>query len=68
MAQFLGGRSAFLTTEPNAEVRPFHPAAMPAILTRHQEWEMWLTAPFEFAGKLQRPLPGGVLRLVDEPL
>lgn len=59
---------AVLTTDPSAEVRPFHPTAMPVILIRPEEWEMWLTAPFEIAGKLQRPLPGGALRLVDAPL
>lgn len=59
---------AFLTTEPNAEVRPIHPKAMPAILTEPEEWETWLMAPFEIAGMLQRPLPDGRLRLVDGPL
>ncbi|AXC51215.1 SOS response-associated peptidase [Paracoccus suum] len=59
---------AFLTTEPNAEVRPIHPKAMPVILTRREEWDTWLSAPWEVAGKLQRPLPDGALRLVDEPL
>lgn len=56
---------AFLTTELNAEVRPVRPNAMPAILTRPAEWEAWLAAPFEVAGKLQGPLPGGTMRLVD---
>jgi len=59
---------AFLTTEPNTEVRAVHPKAMPAILTKPKDWETWLTAPFEIAGKLQRPLPDGALRLVEEPL
>lgn len=59
---------AFLTTEPNAEVQAVHPKAMPAILTEPEEWETWLSAPFEIAGKLQRPLPDGALRLLDEPV
>ena len=59
---------AFLTTDPNAEVGAVHPKAMPVILTTPGEWETWLSAPFEIAGKLQRPLPDGALRLVDGPL
>jgi putative SOS response-associated peptidase YedK len=46
----------FLTTEPNAVVAPIHQKAMPAILTDQQEIEAWLTAPWEEASKLQRPL------------
>lgn len=52
---------AFLTTEPNAEVRPIHPKAMPAILTEPGEWETWLSAPWSEAGRLQRPLTDGLL-------
>ncbi|WP_229582707.1 SOS response-associated peptidase [Paracoccus sp. S-4012] len=59
---------AFLTTEPNAEVRPIHPKAMPVILTRPDEWDTWLTAPFEAAARLQRPLADGALVLTDAPL
>jgi putative SOS response-associated peptidase YedK len=36
---------AFLTTEPNAIVKPIHPKAMPVILTQPKEVERWLTAP-----------------------
>ncbi|MBY5319184.1 SOS response-associated peptidase [Rhizobium leguminosarum] len=46
----------FLTTEPNAIVAPIHQKAMPAILTNQDEVETWLTAPWEEASKLQRPL------------
>ncbi|WP_411196521.1 SOS response-associated peptidase family protein [Rhizobium sp.] len=46
----------FLTTEPNAVVAPIHRKAMPAILTNQDEIETWLTAPWEEASKLQRPL------------
>ena len=38
---------AFLTCAPNAEVRAVHPKAMPVILTEPQEWERWMTQPFE---------------------
>jgi putative SOS response-associated peptidase YedK len=55
---------AFLTTEPNAEVRAFHPKAMPVILTTPDEVETWMTAPVDEALKLQRPLPDGSLRIV----
>lgn len=46
----------FLTTEPNAEVKAVHPKAMPVILTEPDELETWMTAPWEIAAELQRPL------------
>jgi len=52
---------AFLTTEPNAEVREVHPKAMPVILTDQAHWKTWLTAPWPDAALLQRPLPDGTL-------
>ena len=55
---------AFLTTEPNAIVKPIHAKAMPVILTRPEEIEAWLTAPSADALKLQRPLPDNALRIV----
>lgn len=54
----------FLTTEPNAEVGPVHPKAMPVILTKPEEFETWLSAPPEEALKLQRPLPDRLLKVV----
>jgi len=54
----------FLTTEPNAEVAPIHPKAMPVILTTPEEIETWMTAPTPDALKLQRVLPDGALRIV----
>lgn len=59
---------AFLTCAPNAEVGAIHPKAMPAILTEPQEWEAWMGAPLEVAALLQRPLPDGALRLVEDPI
>ncbi len=55
---------AFLTTEPNAEVGVIHPKAMPVILTQPDEIEAWMTAPWDEACRLQRPLPDGALRIV----
>jgi putative SOS response-associated peptidase YedK len=52
---------AFLTCEPNAEVRAIHPKAMPVILTEEGEWRTWLTAPWDEAKVLQRPLADGTL-------
>jgi putative SOS response-associated peptidase YedK len=55
---------ASLTTKPNAEVGAIHPKAMPVILTTSAKVETWMTAPPEEALKLQRPLPGGTLKIV----
>lgn len=55
---------AFLTTEPNKEVGAIHPKAIPIILTTPAEWETWLSAEWAAAGKLQRPIPDGALRVV----
>ncbi|MCB8823134.1 SOS response-associated peptidase [Microvirga rosea] len=55
---------SFLTCEPNAEVKPIHPKAMPVILTSDEEFDAWLNAPVEEALNLQRPLPDGALQIV----
>ena len=54
----------FLTTEPNAVVRPIHFKAMPVILRNQDEVETWLTAPWVEAKALQRPLPDDELVLL----
>jgi len=55
---------AFLTCQPNAEVGAVHPKAMPVVLTEPGELETWMTAPWEIARELQRPLPNGALKIV----
>ncbi len=58
---------AFFTTEPNAVVAPIHPKAMPVILTKPDEIETWLTAPWEEARALQRPLSDdGLIEVMEE--
>ncbi|MEO1280189.1 MAG: SOS response-associated peptidase family protein [Pseudomonadota bacterium] len=47
---------AFLTTTPNAVVKPHHPKAMPVIL--HQDdWDTWLNDEWSEAKNLQKPYP-----------
>jgi putative SOS response-associated peptidase YedK len=56
---------AFLTIEPNDVVATANPDSMPVILTTPDEIQTWLTAPWEEARRLQRPLPHGVLQVVS---
>jgi putative SOS response-associated peptidase YedK len=56
---------AFLTTDPNDVVATANPDAMPVILQTPDEIDTWLTAPWDEAKALQRPLPPGVLQIVS---
>ncbi|TGS19047.1 SOS response-associated peptidase [Mesorhizobium sp. M2E.F.Ca.ET.209.01.1.1] len=58
----------FLTTEPNALIRPIHEKAMPVILTTKDEVDMWLTAPWSEARHLQRTAPDDALVIVEKPV
>jgi putative SOS response-associated peptidase YedK len=54
----------FLTTSPNALVKPVHSKAMPVILSM-DDAEIWLNEPIEEAIQLQRPAPEGFLKIVE---
>jgi len=55
---------SFLTTEPNAVVKPIHAKAMPVMLTTAAEFDRWLSADVDQALALQRPLPAAKLEIV----
>lgn len=55
---------AFLTTDPSEPVKSVHPKAMPVILTEPDEIEAWMSAPWETARRLQRPLRDAALVLI----
>lgn len=55
---------AFLTTEPNALIRQYHPKAMPVILTTQSEIDTWMEASTPIALQLQRPLSDDALMIV----
>ncbi|MDF3153251.1 SOS response-associated peptidase [Mesorhizobium sp. XAP10] len=57
----------FLTTEPNALIKPIHEKAMPVILRTQEETETWLRAPWSEAKGLQRPASDDALVIVEKP-
>lgn len=54
---------AFLTTTPNAVVKPIHPSRMPVIL-RPEDYDTWLDGSPEQAHKLAVPYPADEMQIV----
>jgi putative SOS response-associated peptidase YedK len=61
-----------MTCDANAIVKPIHPKAMPVILTEPAEIELWLTAEWKDAKRLQRPFPSDAMMMplerAEEPM
>lgn len=58
-------RYAFLTTEPNATVKPVHEKAMPVLLLSPEDVKAWLYGTAADALKLQKPAPADAVVIVE---
>ena len=48
----------------SVEIGAIHPKAMPVILTKPEQWDIWLSADWAIAGTLQRRLFDETLKVV----
>lgn len=65
LADLLSGMAIDVKGQPwDAEVKQYHPKAMPVILTTPEECARWMTEPWDQVKDLQRPLPDGSLTVV----
>jgi putative SOS response-associated peptidase YedK len=58
----------FLTTESAEPVATYHDKAMPVILTKADEWDLWLSdAPWSEVAALQKPMSDGLIVIPAPP-
>lgn len=55
---------AFFTTDPNEVVKPIHEKAMPVLLQTKEETDIWMSAPWDEAQHLVRPLLSDQLMVI----
>lgn len=56
---------AFLTTDPNAIVKPIHQDAMPVLLLSQDDADVWMSAPWDEAQHLVHPAPDDAIMVTS---
>lgn len=57
---------SFMTTQPNAVVKPIHPNRMPVMLTSEADYDCWLNGTADEAFALARPYPADGMKIIHK--
>jgi len=58
---------SFLTTNPNALIKPIHEKAMPVIMPTPEEADVWMNTPWSEAKGPRKPAADNAPIIVDKP-